>query len=53
MSIPLKDFAAANPKLDLSLVLSRFIIADRFDKTGNFQRSGLPKIWIDGIYWAK
>lgn len=53
VSIPLKDFAAANPKLDLSLVLSRFIIADRFDKTGNFQRSGLPKIWIDGIYWAK
>jgi len=53
VSIPLKDLVAANPKLDLSLVLSRFIIADRFDKTGNFQRTGLPKIWIDGIYWAK
>ena len=53
VSIPLKDFVAANPKLDLSLVLSRFVIADRFAKTGNFQTSGLPKLNIDAIYWSK
>jgi exo-beta-1,3-glucanase (GH17 family) len=51
--IPLKDFVAANPTLDLSLVQSRFIIADRFEKTGNFERTGLPKLYLDGIYWAK
>ena len=53
VSIPLKDFIAVNPKLDLSLVLSRFVIADRYAFTGNTQRTGLPTLNIDGIYWAK
>ncbi len=53
VSIPLAAFAAANPKLDLSLVLSRFIIADRWAITGNLARTGLPKLWIDGIYLSK
>lgn len=53
VSIPLKDFVAANPKLDLSFISARFVIADRFASTGNFQKTGLPKIYLDGIYWAK
>ena len=53
VSIPVSAFLAANPKLDLRYVNFRFIIADRFDKTGNFQRTGLPKIWIDGITWSR
>jgi hypothetical protein len=53
VSIPLKDFLTANPKLDLRFVLSRFVIADRFNFTGNTQKSGLPKVTMDAIYWAK
>lgn len=53
VTIPLKDFVAANPKLDLALVLSRFVIADRYAFTGNTQRAGLPKLNIDGIYWSR
>jgi len=52
VSIPLKDFIAKNPKLDLSLVLSRFIIADVYSRTGNAPGS-TAKLYIDGIYWAK
>ena len=53
VSIPLKDILAANPKLDLSLVLSRFVIADRYAFTGNTQRAGLPTLNVDGIYWSR
>jgi exo-beta-1,3-glucanase (GH17 family) len=53
VSIPLSAFVAANPKLDLSLVLSRFIIADRWAITGNLARTGLPPLYLDGIYMAK
>jgi len=53
VSIPLAAFKAANPKLDLSLVTLRFIIADRWAQTGNFARTGLPKLYLDGIYLAK
>jgi hypothetical protein len=54
VSIPVKDFVAANPGLDLSLVLHRFVIADRFVNTLKAQgTSGLPAIDIDAIYWAK
>jgi exo-beta-1,3-glucanase (GH17 family) len=52
VSIPLKDFIAKNPKLDLSLVLSRFIISDVYSRTGNAPGS-TAKLYIDGIYWAK
>jgi exo-beta-1,3-glucanase (GH17 family) len=53
VTIPLRDFVAANPKLDLRLVLSRFMIADRFAFTGNTTHTGLPKIKIDAVYWSK
>jgi exo-beta-1,3-glucanase (GH17 family) len=53
VSIPIKDFIAANPKIDLRLVLNRFVIADRFANTANTLKTGLPVINIDNIYWAK
>lgn len=54
VSIPLKDFLAVNPKLDLSLVLSRFVIADRYALTGKAQGSGITtRIYLDDIRWSK
>jgi hypothetical protein len=53
VSIPLSAFKAANPNLDLSLVSLRFVIADRWAITGNLARTNLPKLYIDGIYYAK
>ncbi len=54
VSIPVSAFLAANPKLDLRLVSFRFIIADRFSFTGKpLNTTGLPKIQVDGIHWAK
>lgn len=54
VSIPLRDFVAANPKLDLSLVLSRFVIADRYAFTGKPANAGITtKLYLDGIYWAR
>jgi hypothetical protein len=45
---------AVNPKLDLSLVLSRFIIADRYEFTGKPLNSNITtKLNIDGVYWSK
>jgi hypothetical protein len=54
VSIPIKDFLAANKNLDPSLVLHRFVIADRFANTLKAQgTTGLPTIEVDGIYWAR
>jgi exo-beta-1,3-glucanase (GH17 family) len=55
VSIPLSAFAAVNPKIDLSLVLLRFIIADRYEFTGKTSGSpGLtPPIFRDAIRWAR
>ena len=54
VSIPIKDFVAKNPKLDLSLVLSRFAISDVYSRTGKANNSNITtKLIIDGIYWAK
>ncbi|MBA4176138.1 MAG: hypothetical protein C0505_06215 [Leptothrix sp. (in: Bacteria)] len=54
VSIPVSAFLAANPKLDLSYVNFRFVIADRFSFTGKpLNTTGLPKIRVDGIYWSK
>ena len=54
VSIPLKDFVAVNPKLDLSLVLSRFVIADRYAFTGKPANAGITtRLYLDGIYWAR
>ena len=52
VSIPLKDFTAKNPKLDLSLVLGRFVISDVYARTGNAPGS-TAKLYIDGINWSK
>ena len=54
VTIPLSAFVAANPKLDLSLVMSRFIIADRYGFTGKAVNSNITtKLNIDAIYWAR
>ena len=54
VSIPLQSFLALNPKLDLSLVLTRFAIADRYSFTGKPLNSGITtKIAIDGIQWSR
>jgi hypothetical protein len=54
VSIPVSDLLAANPKLDLSLVLSRFIIADRYAMTGKPQGSNVTtRLRIDGIHWSR
>lgn len=51
--VPVQALIAANPKIDLRLVLSRFVIADRFAITKNTQKTGLPTVALDGIYWSK
>ncbi len=51
VAIPLSVFKAANPALDLRLVLTRFSISDVWTATGNFARSGMPEIRLDNIYW--
>ena len=54
VSIPLSAFQAVNPKLDLSLILSRFIIADRYSFTGKAQNSNITTpIGVDAIYWSR
>ena len=54
VSIPLSAFLAVNPKLDLSLVLSRFVIADRYAATGKAAGSNITtKLLIDGIHWSQ
>jgi exo-beta-1,3-glucanase (GH17 family) len=50
--IPLKDFVAKNPALDLSLISGRFVLADRYAYTGNAADS-TTKLLIDAIYWTK
>jgi exo-beta-1,3-glucanase (GH17 family) len=54
VSIPLADFVAANPKLDLSLVLSRFVIADRYAFTGKPSGANVrDRIYLDRIFWSR
>ena len=52
VSIPLQDFIAKNPKLDLSLVLARFIIADVYSRTGNVP-GNTSRVYLDGIHWSR
>ena len=49
----MKDFVAANPTIDPRMILSRFIIADRFEITGNTEKVNLPKIYLDGVDWSR
>jgi len=54
VSIPLRDFQAVNPRLDLSLVLSRFVIADRYAFTGKPASAGFTNpVFIDAVRWTK
>jgi len=54
VSIPIADFVAQNPKLDLRYVNFRFIVADRFSFTGKpLNQTGLPLIRIDGLHWTR
>jgi exo-beta-1,3-glucanase (GH17 family) len=52
VSIPLQAFIAKNPKLDLSLVLTRFLISDVYSRTGNAP-GNTTKVTLDGIHWTK
>lgn len=57
VSIPFSAFTSAsnptgNSKLDLHYLLSRFIIADRYAKTGNTPQQK-TMVYIDNIYWSK
>jgi hypothetical protein len=52
VSIPIKDFVAKNPQLDLSLVLGRFVISDVYSRTGNAPGS-TAKLVIDNVRWSK
>jgi exo-beta-1,3-glucanase (GH17 family) len=54
VSIPLSAFAAVNPKIDLSLVTLRFVIADRYAFTGKANNAGITTpIFIDAIHWSR
>lgn len=54
VTIPVSAFLAVNPKLDLRAVLLPFVIADRYAITGKaLNTTGLPKVYVDAIYWAK
>lgn len=54
VSIPLAAFTAANPKLDLSLVLLRLVIADRYAMTGKPAGAAITTpILVDAIRWNK
>ena len=54
VSIPIADFVAKNPKLDLRYVNFRFIVADRFSFTGKpLNQTGLPVLRIDNLHWSR
>ncbi|RFO98251.1 hypothetical protein DIC66_05960 [Rhodoferax lacus] len=53
VTIPLSAFQAANPKLDLRYVLTRFSISDVYTDTGNTDATGKPAIALDNIYWIR
>jgi exo-beta-1,3-glucanase (GH17 family) len=54
VSIPVLDFKTANPKLDFSRVLNRFVIADRYSFTGKANAANVTvPITIDGISWTQ
>ena len=54
VTIPVSAFMAVNPKLDLRAVLLPFVVADRYSYTGKpLNTTGLPKVYVDSIYWSK
>ncbi len=54
VTIPVADFLAKNPKLDLRAVLRPFVISDRYSFTGKpLNTTGLPDLYVDQVYWSK
>lgn len=54
VSIPLQVFSAANPKIDFSMVLNPFVIADRYQYTGKPTGSNFQNLlYVDGIIWTQ
>jgi exo-beta-1,3-glucanase (GH17 family) len=58
VTIPLSLFQAANINIDLSRVINRFVIADKFADTGKNPKvaaevNNLPAVRIDAIYYSK
>ncbi len=54
VSIPVQAFLTANPKLDLHLVLTRFMLADVYATTGNSApTTAQPDVYLDGVYWQQ
>jgi hypothetical protein len=54
VSIPLQEFKTKNPKIDFQLVVSPFIISDRYEFTGKPLNSNITnQLSLDGIYWSR
>ncbi len=54
VSIPVADFLAVNPRLDLRYVTAGFVVSDIFERTGKAPgTTGLPKVYVDGMSWSR
>lgn len=54
ISIPLQAFKNKNPKIDFHLVLSPFIIADRYEYTGKGLNANITTpLSLDGVAWTR
>lgn len=54
VSIPVSAILAVAPKADLSKVTGPFVIAERYDRAGKAQKSGITtKLEVDAIHWAR
>ena len=54
VTIPMSAFVTANPKLELNLVLNKFVISDIFADNGKAAgTTGLPPILLDNIRWTQ
>ncbi len=54
VSIPLKDFMAANSKLDFQRVILQFVISDVYSRTGKSANSNIrTPIDFDALYYTK
>lgn len=54
VSIPLAAFVEANPRIDLRLVVFRFVVADLFEQTGKpLDMTNLPPVSIDDVHWQR
>ena len=54
VTIPMQAFKTKNPKIDFQLVVSPFIIADRYEFTGKALNSNITTpLSLDGVYWTR